>query len=308
MLRCVLLEHPVRVLGILLAVATALGWAGQYVFIRLATREGSVLDAMLVALVCNALLIVPAVAIWYYPAYGVTAVSAVAFAAGGIAGSFLSRILQFVSTKTIGASRTAPTVSSSALIAALLAVAFLGETLTAIHLLGIVLIVLAIAIVAMETSRRPPGTRPDEAPWRSMVLPLLAAVFLGIEPILLKIGFAEGTPTLVGLAIMVSAALVSYVAYQRLTAGMPSPDLVSAPELKWYVGAGVAGTVSLIAYFAALSLAPVVLVVPIIQTAPLLVVGISLLFLPRTLEHITWRLAAAAGIVVLGTIMVSLSA
>jgi drug/metabolite transporter (DMT)-like permease len=48
-------------------------------------------------------------------------------------------------------------------------------------------------------------------------------------------------------------------------------------------------------------------VVPILQAAPLLVVGLSVAFLPRRLERVTPRLVAAAAAVVVGTVVVSLS-
>ena len=42
---------------------------------------------------------------------------------------------------------------------------------------------------------------------------MLAALALGVEPVLLKVGFAAGTPTFVGLAVMLSAAAVGYAAF-----------------------------------------------------------------------------------------------
>ena len=321
--------------GALLAVVAAFGWAGQYVFIRLGTRTGSVTRAMLVSLACNVALVVPAVAVLYYPDYGLTLGSAAAFAGAGIAGSVLSRVAQFEATRTIGASRTAPVVSSTALVSALLAVLFLDETLTLPHLGGIVLIVGAVAVISHETARddASAGSLADAGAY--LLLPVLAALSLGVEPILLKLGFAAGTPTFVGLAVMLSAAAVGYAAFVAARDGLPSPGSVRGSDgdrtsgedrapgedrnpdrrrvgvrdgnLRWYLGAGVAGTLALVGYFAALAVAPVVVVVPILQAAPLLVVGLSAVLLPRGLERITPRLVLAATAVVVGTVVVSLS-
>jgi len=52
---------------------------------------------------------------------------------------------------------------------------------------------------------------------------------------------------------------------------------------------------------------PVDGVVPIFQTAPLLVLVFSAALLPRRLERVTPRLVAAAAVVVVGTTIVSLS-
>jgi uncharacterized membrane protein len=65
-------------------------------------------------------------------------------------------------------------------------------------------------------------------------------------------------------------------------------------------------TAFLFFYYAALELAPVTFVVPIVSTSPIVVVVLSRLFLPR-LERVTPRLVAAAGVVVIGVIAVALS-
>ena len=305
------LALPEVTAGAFLAVLAALGWAGQYVFIRLGTRTGSVTDAMLVSLACNVALVVPPVAVLYYPEYGLTPAAATAFAGAGLAGSVLSRVAQFEATRTIGASRTAPVVSSTALVSALLAVVFLEETLTSVHLAGIVLIVVAVGVISRETARDDGAADSLADAGAYLLLPVLAALTLGIEPILLKVGFAAGTPTFVGLAVMLSAAAVGYAAFVAVRDGLPSPASLAGAagdgNLRWYVGAGVAGTLALVGYFAALAVAPVVVVVPILQAAPLLVVGLSVAFLPRRLERVTPRLVAAAAAVVVGTVVVSLS-
>lgn len=290
-------------LGVALALLAALGWAGQYLCIRVGTDEGSVREAMVVALLVNVALVVPAVVAWYYPDYGVTPVSLAAFAAAGVAGSWLSRELQFRSTELVGAARTAPVVSANALVAAALAIALLGETATALHLIGVVLIVGAVAVVSRETA----DDDVDDYARRDVLVPVAAAALLGVEPILLKWGFAAGTPTAVGLAVMLGTATVGYLASERLRGRLDVAAALSAGERRWYVGAGVAGTAALVGYFAALATAPVVVVVPVLQTAPLLVVGLSVVFLPRRLERVTPRLAGATVVVAVGTVLVSLA-
>lgn len=48
-------------------------------------------------------------------------------------------------------------------------------------------------------------------------------------------------------------------------------------------------------------------VVPIIQASPLVVIALSAVFLPKRLERVTWRLVVAATVVVTGATLVSLS-
>lgn len=297
---------PAHSIGIALSVVAALAFAGQYLCVRLGTDRGSVTDIMLVSLLCNVVLVVPAAVLVHYPEYSFTRLSVVSFVAAGLSGSLLARLCMFKSVETIGASRTSPVVSANVFFATLLAIALLGETLTTAHLLGIVLIVCGVAYFSWETATDDPE-RPLREVGFSLLLPLSAAAFIGFEPIFVSMGLSEGTPLLPGFAIKASVATLGFVAYLRFSGVRPRASFRRTPQLKWYLGAGVTSTVGIGAYFAALEIAPVVLVVPLLQTSPLLVVVLSAVFLPRRLERVTWRLAAAACVVVVGATIVSLS-
>ena len=91
---------------------------------------------------------------------------------------------------------------------------------------------------------------------------------------------------------------------QTLRGQLPSFASLNGPNLWWYVGAGVFNTMFLLAYFRALEISPVALVVPIVQILPLIVIGLSFLFLKR-LEVITWKLVLAAMSVVVGAAIVT---
>ncbi|MEM4780757.1 MAG: DMT family transporter [Halalkalicoccus sp.] len=297
---------PSAVLGIALSVLAALAFAGQYLCVRLGTDRGSVTDVMLISLVCNVVLIGPAALIVHYPEYALTRFSVLSFVAAGLSGSLLARLCMFKSVETIGASRTSPVVSANVFFATLLAIVVLGETLTPAHLLGIVLVVAGVAVISWETATDDPE-RPLREVGLSLLLPLAAAAFIGFEPIFVSMGLAEGTPLLPGFAIKATVATTAFLAYLRFSGVRPTASVRRTPELKWHLGAGVTSTVGIGSYFAALEVAPVVIVVPLLQTSPLLVVVLSAVFLPRRLERVTWRLVAAACVVVVGATVVSLS-
>jgi drug/metabolite transporter (DMT)-like permease len=294
------------VLGVVLAAAAAVAWAAQYVFVRLATVEGSTTDAVAVVLVCNVVLVVPAALVLSEP----TAIASVdvlaAFVGAGLAGSLLGRICQFRAIETIGASRTAPVVASTALFSAGLAVVLLGETLTAAHAVGILLVVCGVAYISWRTATDPTDPRPAREIGLSLAFPLLAALCFAIEPVFISWGLAEGVPVVAGLAVKVVAAALGFLGYLLIASAVPSAARL-AGSLRWYVAAGVASTVALLVYFLALEVAPVVVVVPIIQVSPLIVLVLSSAFLPRGLERVTWDLTVAATLVVVGAIVVSVS-
>jgi len=295
---------PATALGAVLAAVAAAGFAFQFVFVRLGTEDGDVTDVVFVTLACNVLLIVPAAAV-VSPGW-IGARSAVAFAAAGLSGSLFARLCMFAGIRRLGASRTSPIVASNVLFATLLAVVFLDESLVALHGAGILLVVAGVAYISYESAAGPDGTVGD-ADRTAFLLPVLAALFIGVEPILIAVGFDGGSSVLPGLAISVTAAFVGFSAYLLVDGRLPAPTLVREPSFRWHLGAGAATTVAFLAYFAALETAPVVLAVPIVQTTPLLVVAISAVALPTRLERVTWRLVAAAAVVVVGATAVSLS-
>lgn len=291
--------------GIGLASLAAFASALYFLCVRLGTDNGRVLDVVLVSLIVNVILIVPLVGVIYGIPH-VTVGSILAFAGAGLAGSFLARLLMTESIDAIGASRTAPVVASNVLFASLLAVLIFGEQISTLHLLGIVCIVAGVAAITWEMSRdsHAPDSLRDLG--LTLMLPIGAAVLIGVEPILVTIGLNEGTAVLPGVAIKGVAATTGFVSYLIITRALDRGMIRWSQNSKWYVGAGVTSTVAITAYFAALSVAPVVIVVPLIQTAPLLVLVLSALFLPQRLERVTGRLVAGATIVVIGATLVSL--
>ena len=293
--------------GVALATLAAFASAIYFLCVRIGTDNGRVLDVVLISLLVNVILIVPIVSIMYgLPS--ITLTSILAFSAAGIVGSFLARLFIAKSIESIGASRTAPVVSANVFFASILAIVLFDERLTPMHVLGIILIVAGVAVITWEMSRDDTGTRSIRELGLSLILPVAAAMLIGVEPIFVMIGLDHGSPVLPGVMVKAIAATCGFVGYLLLTRTLRADMIQWDANTKWYVGAGVTSTTAITAYFAALSLAPVVIVVPLIQTAPLLVLVLSALFLPQRLERITVRLVAGASIVVLGAAMVSVYA
>lgn len=293
--------------GVALAAVAAVAVAVQSVSVRAGTDRGRATDALVVVLLVNVAAIVPAAALFHYPAYALTPRSVAAFAAAGAVGTLFGRICYYTSIERIGASRSEPLKASQPLHATVVAVVVLGERVTAGHVAGILLVVAGIAAISWETARGD-GADPDaDGSWLALSLPLGAAFLFGIEPTLAKLGFAEGTPILVGLAVKTAAATAGFLLYLRARGALPSPRALVDRNARWYAVAGLANTTFLFLYYLALSIAPVSVVVPVVQTSPLVVMVLSALFLAR-LERVTWRLVSAAGVVVCGAVVLTVYA
>lgn len=293
------------VLGTLLATAASLLFAFQYLFVRLGTREGSVTEVTFVSLLSNVVILVPPTVLLFDVSMSLEA--ALGFAGAGLAGSLFGRICIFESISRLGANRTSPIVATNALFATLLAVVVLEETLTPLHLVGVVFIVGGVAGISYQTaeSESVDTTRAELA--ALLVLPLLAAVFLGIEPIFISLALADGGSIVPGTTIVVTTAFVGFTPYAWFRGELPSLSTASKSYAKWYVLAGVATTFGLLAAFTALQTAPVAIAVPLIQTSPLLVIGLSALFLSPQLEEVTPTIVGATLVIILGAVIVSLS-
>lgn len=296
----------VPLFGLTLAIVAAVLLAVQNLCIRIGTATGDTSDAVVVVMGVNLVCVGPLAAVSYYPDFGLSWVAFGAFAAAGLVGLVLGRICMFTGIERIGASRTTPIVSASTLVAALLAVWLFDETLTLPHLAGILCIVGGVATISWVTASTDPSHDSLREVGASLLFPVSAAVFVGIEPILVRIGLDTGTPVLVGLTVMMVTAFAGYAGYRSLNE-RPVPPLFGDPHMGWYVGAGLASTVGLLAYFGAIASAPVVIVIPITHTAPLIVIALSVVFLPQRLERITWPLVVGSAIVVIGASLVTLS-
>lgn len=295
----------VDVYGLGFSFVAALSIAATALCVRMGTNRGNPNTAVVVSLAVNVVVVLPAVGIIYYPDYGVTPLSLLAFIGAGVTGTMLGRVLYFAAIDRIGASRADPIKASMPLFASILSVSVLGEVLTPTHLLGIVLIVGGVAVISWESARGRSRTAGADSMW-DLAIPFAAAFFFGFEPTLAKIGVAEGTPAQVGLVIKVVAASIGFLAYLWWRDGLPTRADLMGISRGWYLAAGLANTSFMVTYYAALAVSPVVLVVPIIQTSPLFVLLLSFVFIQR-LERVTWRLAAGAAVVVAGTVAVAVT-
>jgi uncharacterized membrane protein len=291
-------------LGVGLAVVGAVGAAGQAVAIRLAMRRGRMADVLLVNMGVTAVVLVALTAV-FVPEPVVTPTSVAAFSASGLVSVLAGRAFLFLGIRQIGASRAEPIKASTPLYATAFAVVLLGERVTGPQVVGISLVVAGVAIVSLEgmNADRLAG---EGVSVRGASLPMAAALLFGLEPVFASIGFREGTAALLGGAIMTafgSLALLSYLCVRR---SVPRPGSLPPGEGRWYVLSGLASAVSILGYYGGLSVARVGVVVPIVQTSPLLVVAFSAVFL-RDLERITPRLVAGAVVIIGGAVLVSVT-
>jgi drug/metabolite transporter (DMT)-like permease len=203
--------------------------------------------------------------------------------ATGILHFICGRYCNYRSVKAMGANLSGPVVQLSLIVSLTLAIVVLQEGLTPLRVVGIVLVILGPAL--MHRSDAAPAGRIDAGaaaggrsvaagppPFRpryteGYLFGLLAAACYGVTPILIRIVVERGS-----LADSMAAGLLSYcaatlvLALMMLWPGQLRHVLAIDPvPAKWFVASGVLVTVSQAFFYLALAVAPVSVVMPVLQ-------------------------------------------
>ena len=203
--------------------------------------------------------------------------------ATGILHFICGRYCNYRSVKAMGANLSGTVVQLSLVVSLFLAITALQEGLTPLRVVGIALVILGPALMhrsdaapvaridagaaagGRSVAAGPPPFRPRYA--EGYVFGLLAAACYGVTPILIRIVVERG-----GLAESMAAGLLSYcaatvaIALMMLWPGQLRHVLAIDPvPAKWFVASGVLVTVSQMFLYLALAVAPVSVVMPILQ-------------------------------------------
>ena len=298
--------EPTHLIAVFLALSAAMTNAVSQLCLRIGTNKGKTVNAILIVMIINVVILFPIILFVHYPDYQLTGVSLVSFIAAGIFGTLMGRTLMYTSISKIGASRTAPIVATQAIVATALGIILLDESLTYLHLVGILLTVVGVSVIAWSTSQDSRRITQHEL-LIGLLIPFGAATAYGTEPIYASFGLEANTPATVGLIIKTIAALFGFVFYLRLRDALPSRNIFSTDTTKWFIFAGFFNTFFLLCYYIALDIAPVSVVVPLHITSTLFVIILSFLFMPKHLEKIDWKLTVSSIVIVTGVALIVLS-
>ena len=229
---------------------------------------------------------------WSHPAIWI-------FVLVGVFRPSVSANLAVAGMRHLGPTLSATLSSTSPLFGAALGVLWLGERLTWPIALGTAGIIAAVVMLAKRDARVS-----KTWPLWALGLPIGAAAVRSIGHVLTKIGMnGIPDPYFAGLVGFSVSALVIILAHHVRPSAQPIRWRSRGPY--WFVGGGVVMGIALLALNTALMRGQIVTVVPIVASAPIFTMLLSILVFRR--ERLTARIVLAVFLVVPSVIFIALN-
>jgi drug/metabolite transporter, DME family len=281
----------------IVAIFSAMGWAGDSVLVRLGARRSNIFAAMLVNFV------VSSGCVWTYLLSSssldfLKSPALLYFVASGCLQPLFARALFYEGLTRIGVSRAGPLRGAEPLFATIIAVALLHEHPTVMVYVGTALIMGSLWLIS--------GMQTGVARWRVLdaALPLGAALVSAVSQTLRKQGLKTLPNPFVATAIVTSTSLVLLVLFVLFTR-RTNLLRVERQSLLFFAGAGFVAVSAQISNFIALGQADLSVIIPLLNTTPLFAVLFSGLFL-RSVETVTPRIIFGALLMVSGVALITL--
>jgi drug/metabolite transporter (DMT)-like permease len=241
---------------------------------------------------------------------GVTVEAVLPFVVAGVLNPAAFRLLYFEGIDRVGARIAATIQATYPAIATALAVLTLGETLTLLTGVGVLLIVAGGGILQFVRNSASPdaGGTTDliarelaAVEGRDLLYPAVATVLLAVSYVLVEYGLTRLPAPTVATTAGQTTALLAFLGLLAASPGWRREVAgVSAPAYLAFAVAGVAVAAFWLAQFVALDVGSVVTVIPLVSSAPLFVVVLSYALareVPRSPRVLLAVVTVVAGVV-----------
>lgn len=289
-----------ELIGGFLAVLAALLASFRYYFVRKIRSPRGIINTIIVSYILGSLFFTLLSIIMNYPNFSLSRWWFI-FVVTGLLGVPLIWCM-YEGVRRIGASRTSPITRGNMLIASLIGIFFLGETVKSLHLVGIILLFIGVALVSYESSKNNSNSKSIFS--LNLIFPLIAMLLIGAVSPLISLGYDKGVPVTIGIATSrLSSLSVTVLFFQYKGWSLLEP--FRSQDRGLYLGAAIAFSGMIASVFFALSIAPVSVVSPLRGTGPLFVLIISYFCLKR-LEIITKKLVVGVFFTVIGAMLIAI--
>ncbi|ELZ05054.1 hypothetical protein C482_02831 [Natrialba chahannaoensis JCM 10990] len=289
-------------LPILFALGTAFAFATSSVLVRFGVERSTPMAALAVTVTVNV------VVLWTISLarYDVT-VDLWAwryFILAGIFAPVLGRLCNYVGLERVGVNLTLPISNSNPLVVVILAIVFLGESLSVRGQFGAVATIVGGILLASATRGE---DREMAIRYRDLLFPVAGAVIYGTVQLFRKAGTDLVPAPAVGAAVNLTTSLIvvmlilAAVPSQRAQLAIPRNDLL------YFSLSGIASSLGLVSLYAALHSGNVVMVTPILNATPLFALGLTYAFL-REHEPFSVQVLTGTVSIVIGVVLLALTA
>ncbi len=221
------------------------------------------------------------------------------FALIGLFRPAVSINLALAGMRYLGPTIATTLTSTSPLFAAAMGILWLGEVITTEVAVGTIVIVLAVMLLA----RRDKGGAGGWPLW-ALLLPIGAAIIRSGGHVLSKLGMnALPDPYMVSLVTFTVSALTTVIIHKSRRDA--PPILWGGAGARWFMGAGIAFALAILALNEALLRGTIVQVVPVVSAAPVFTMLMSIAIFRR--ERITPRTVSVVFMVVPAIILIALA-
>lgn len=229
---------------------------------------------------------------------GMSARTALSMVGSGVVGLGVGDTLYITSLGLLGSARTFPiSAASYPLLTFVLAVSFLGEEVTALMLLGAVLIVAGLSLVVAESGASPQVSMRAGAAVRGVVLALVAAGFWALATTWLKLGSGDLGAVAAG-SLRIPAAALCMVALTASGPGRLRFNDYGRGSLTVVAAAGLLGSgLGSLLFIFSVQEAGAGKAAILSSTAPLFALPLAVLFLA---ERVTPRIVVGTIVSILG--------
>jgi drug/metabolite transporter, DME family len=280
-----------------IAIFSAMGWAGDAVFVRLGTRKSNIFAAMLVSYAVSISLV------WIY-LLATTSLdflhsrAMIYFLISGCLQPLFARALYYEGFNRIGVARAGPLRGAEPFFAIAIAIVFLHEDPTFSVYVGTVLIVASVWVITWRDS--------GQSKWRlfDACLPLGAALVSAISQTLRKQGLKILPNPFVATATVTSTSLVLLLIFVCTTRRTHLLRM-KRQSLGFFVCGALFACSAQLSNFVAIARGDLSVIIPLLNTTPLFNVIFSALFL-RNVETVTPRVVLGAIIMVAGVALITL--
>lgn len=223
---------------------------------------------------------------------------------GSLGGGLLTRISETMAADQIGVSKTHALVSTSPLITALIGITLLGEQGSLRLTLGTLIVVIGASLLSYLCSPRDQNnlSMRQNHPLFGLGLAFYAAIMLGIQPVMQKLGLELGALPLQGMFIRFLTAAGFYVIY--LIVIDRDFRVGSLQKVSDFVFASFVWALSPLLILLALERLPTTVFAPLFRVGPIFTFTFTRLFLGG-IEDVNWLVGFSTLIIVFGVVLVT---